>query len=193
MKILNKIMYFLLKYPYYKIVFAKIGKKSWLVSSKIDGYKNISIGDNVYINSGGWLASVNAFEHNTILEIGSGTYIGRNCHIYATKAIKIGEKVLIADNVYITDNLHEYQDPSIPIIEQPLKQLNMVTIGVGAWIGEKVSIIGASVGKNAVIGANSVVTKNIPDYCVAVGAPARVIKKYDLNKHVWENVNAIEL
>jgi acetyltransferase-like isoleucine patch superfamily enzyme len=59
----------------------------------------------------------------------------------------------------------------------------------GAWLGENVCVIGASIGKNSVIGANSVVTKNIPDYCVAVGSPAKVIKKYNVEKQIWEAYN----
>ena len=61
-------------------------------------------------------------------------------------------------------------------------------IGNGALIGEKVDIIGASVGNNSVIGANSVVTRDIPDFCVAVGSPSRVIKKYDFRDECWKSI-----
>ena len=61
-------------------------------------------------------------------------------------------------------------------------------IGNGAWIGEKVDIIGASVRNNSVIGANSVVTRDIPDFCVAVGSPSRVIKKYDFSDECWKSI-----
>ena len=70
-----------------------------------------------------------------------------------------------------------------------MKQLNEVLIGEGSWIGENVCIIGAFVGKNSIVGANSVVTNNIPDYCVAVGAPARVIKRYDHKDNQWVKNN----
>ena len=58
-------------------------------------------------------------------------------------------------------------------------------IGDDSWIGENVCIIGASIGRHCVIGANAVVTKEIPDYCVAVGNPARVIKRYDFEQKDW--------
>jgi acetyltransferase-like isoleucine patch superfamily enzyme len=61
-------------------------------------------------------------------------------------------------------------------------------IGEGSWLGENVCVIGASIGKHCVIGANSVVTKDIPDYSVAVGIPAKVIKKYNFNKCEWEKI-----
>ena len=74
--------------------------------------------------------------------------------------------------------MHGYENTKIPVKHQPLKQLKEVTIGEGSWIGENVCIIGASVGKNSVVGANSVVTNDIPPFSVAVGSPARVIKEY---------------
>lgn len=164
----------------------KIGSGSRLVKAKIDGYKNIFIGSKVFINDQIWLACLPLTGNkNCRLNIGDGTYIGRFCHLYATSKIEIGTKVLIADRVYITDNLHEFSDVKVPVIDQGVRQTNEVTIGDGAWLGENVSVIGASVGKQSVVGANSVVTKNIPDYCVAVGSPARIIKRFSFEKQEW--------
>ena len=66
--------------------------------------------------------------------------------------------------------------------------MSEVTIGEDSWIGENVCICGASIGKHCVIGANSVVTKDIPDYCVAAGIPAKVIKKYNFEKNSWDRI-----
>lgn len=153
---------------------------------RIDGFKNIYIGNNVYIKYKTWLASVPIKSDDvSLLEIGDGSIIGNFNHIYATKEIRIGKYVLIADKVYISDNLHAYESVEIPIMNQPIRQINKVVIGDGTWIGENVCIIGASIGKNCVIGANSVVTKDIPDYCVAVGSPAKIIKYFDLDSKQW--------
>ena len=65
------------------------------------------------------------------------------------------------------------------------KQVENVIIGDGTWLGENVCVIGAKIGKNCVIGANSVVTKDIPDYCVAVGVPAKIIKRYCFENNKW--------
>ena len=146
----------------------------------ITGFENIEIMDNVYIAKGGWLASLGGR-----IRIEENASIGRFTHIISTKNIHIGKSALIAEKVYISDNLHGYENVNIPIKDQPLKQLNEVSIGEGSWIGENVCIIGASIGKNSVVGANSVVTHDIPDYCVAVGAPARVIKRYDHKVNQW--------
>ena len=71
---------------------------------------------------------------------------------------------------------------------QGVTQKRDVVIGNGSWIGEHVCIIGASIGRHCVIGANSVVTRDIPDYSVAVGSPAVIIKKYDFNLNKWIKV-----
>lgn len=173
----------------YKKRFKYLGENSRIIFPlDIQGMRNIHIGDGVTIGYKTWLAcTANNPARQSHLIIGEGTCVGNFNHIYCTSHIEIGKKVLTADKVYISDNLHSYEDVNIPIIDQPVKQINPVHIGDGSWIGEHVCIIGASIGKNCVIGANSVVTKNIPDYSVAVGIPARVIKMYNFEKRVWES------
>jgi len=153
---------------------------------KIEGCSNIVIGNRVNIEYKTWLAAVPHTGSLTCkLVIGNGTSIGHFNHIYATSRIVIGENVLTADKVYISDNLHSYDNINLPISKQPIKQVKEVYIGDGTWLGENVCIIGSSIGKGCVIGANSVVTKDIPDYCVAVGSPARIIKRYDTTSETW--------
>lgn len=151
----------------------------------IEGFENIVIRDNVTIHEGTWLAAKPLTGTTAKLEIGSGTSIGHFNHIYCTQSITIEEDVLIADKVYISDNLHSYDNVGLPVIKQPIKQCKPVVIGEGSWLGEHVCVIGASVGRHCVIGANAVVTQDIPDYSVAVGAPARVVKVYDALKKHW--------
>jgi len=183
-------LYSLVFYLFCKRKFQYLGKNTRVIFPlNIEGMKNIFIGDNVRIGYKTWLASIPIKENEkSTLVVGEGTFIGNFNHIFCTKKIIIGDKVLTADKVYISDNLHSYKNINIPIIDQPIKQIKCVKIGNGAWIGENVSIIGASIGKNCIIGANSVVTKDIPDYCVAVGAPARVVKRYNLETKIWEKV-----
>lgn len=181
----------LISSEFYKIIYLKsfsyIGNKSFIFFPlKINGKKNIHIGNNVIISYKSWLEALPLTgEVSCKIVIGDGTNIGNFNHIYATKSIEIGNNVLTADKVYISDNLHSYQDISIPIIKQPIRQINTVIIGDGSWLGENVCVIGAKIGTNCVIGANSVVTKDIPDYCVAVGSPARVVKRYCLKSNKW--------
>lgn len=169
--------------------FGGFGRRSLVLSPlQIDGGRNIRIGRGTVVEKGAWLAAVPLTGAKQCrLEIGDGCAIGHLNHIYCTGSIVIEDEVLTADKVYISDNLHSYTDIGTPILRQPVKQLNPVTIGAGAWLGENVCVIGASVGRGSVIGANSVVTKNIPDYCVAVGVPARVIKRYNPQTERWES------
>lgn len=186
MKKIRLLLYYLFCYPVYKLRLGGIGSRSRLVKATVDGHKRIFIGNKVYVNTGGWLAcDPLTGNEKASLTIGDGTYIGRYCHIYSTSKIEIGRKVLMADKVYLSDNLHGHTAVNLPVIDQPIQQVNPVFIGDGAWLGENVCVIGASVGKNSVIGANSVVTKDIPDFCVAVGAPAVIIKRYNFETNKW--------
>jgi acetyltransferase-like isoleucine patch superfamily enzyme len=181
------LIYYLLVFPYYRIVLKTIGHRSKIISPlKINGHSNISIGKNVTIEYKTWLAALphtGATTCNLIIE--DGTQIGHFNHIYATSKIHIGKNVLTADRVYISDNLHSYEDINVAIVHQKIKQIQEVTIGDGSWLGENVCVIGANIGKGCVIGANAVVTKNIPDYCIAVGSPAVIIKKYNPVSGTW--------
>lgn len=191
LQILNRLIYkiYLLlirnKFEYF-------GKGAYVpISTKIEFPENIYIGDKMSLGRMSWLAANPLTQSEKCsLKIGNGSYIGNFAHIYATHKIEIGNEVLIADKVYISDNLHSFETIVIPIIKQPIKQLEEVIIGDGAWIGENVCIIGASVGKQSVIGANSVVNKSIPDYCIAVGAPAKIIKRYSFEKQAWLKTDA---
>lgn len=112
------------------------------------------------------------------VRIGKGSEIGERCRISIANSLEIGEKVLLSPNVYITDCDHEYRNVEVPVIDQGIVQKGQkVSIGEGSYIGINAVIVGnVNIGKHCVIGANSVVTKDVPDYCVAVGGPARVIK-----------------
>jgi len=190
---IKKYVYVKLFYLFYKDSFGYMGKNVRVYAPlSIEGIGNIKINNNVTIGYKGWLAS-KGLEKGcmSVLEIGSETYIGNFSHIYSTKKITIGKNVLIADNVYISDNLHSYEDINTPIMYQTIKQCNSVDIGDGSWIGEHVCIIGAKIGKNCVIGANSVVTKDIPDFSIAVGSPAKIIKQYNVDNSAWEKMNHI--
>jgi len=175
---------------YYKALFGKIGIRSIIVNPlKIDGAKNIEIGNRVYIAYKSWLACLPLTgEKECKLIIGDGCRIGNFNHIYATKSVILERDVLTADKVYISDNLHGYEDVTVPIWKQPIVQKREVFIGQGSWLGENVCVIGANIGKHCIIGANSVVTKDIPDYSVAVGAPAKVIRKFDYDQNKWIDV-----
>lgn len=125
-----------------------------------------------------------------IIKIGSGSEIGERSRISIANSLEIGEKVLFSPNIYITDCDHEYRNINIPVTDQGIVQRDQsVSIGEGSYIGINTVIVGnVKIGKHCVIGANSVVTKDIPDYCVAVGASAKILKKYNLASQLWETL-----
>lgn len=111
-----------------------------------------------------------------VVRIGDRCLIGRGSGIVGHFSIDIGDDVWTGHHVYITDQNHGYADLERPISQQSMPE-RPVRIGDGSWIGHgSVILPGADIGRHVVIGANSVVTGVIPDYTVAVGAPARVIR-----------------
>ena len=171
----------------YKPLFGKMGFKSVIIKPlKINNSKRIFVESNVVVNDLAWLMAINK---ESVLSIAKGTRIGHFAHIVCLNKILIKDNVLIADKVFISDNAHGFEDIENPIKSQPLKFVGEVEIGENSWIGENVCILGCKIGRNSVIGANSVVTSDIASYCVAVGAPARVIKRYDFDESIWKKTN----
>jgi acetyltransferase-like isoleucine patch superfamily enzyme len=166
--------------------FRKLGRKARMFPPfRVDGMKDIELGDASSLQKGAWLYCVSVDGAVAVLNIGRNCDFGYNNHITAVRKVVIGDHVLTANNVYISDNVHGYEDVSRPIMHQPVVFKGEVTIGDGTWIGENACVIGARVGRNCVIGANSVVTRDVPDFCVAVGAPARVIRRFDAISGIW--------
>ena len=117
--------------------------------------------------------------HEHIVRIGDRCLIGKGSGIVGHFAVDIGHDVWTGHHVYITDQNHGYEDITRPISLQTMPE-RPVRIGDGSWLGfGSVVLPGADIGRHVVIGANSVVTGTIPDFSVAVGAPARVIRRYD--------------
>lgn len=122
-----------------------------------------------------------------VVSIGDRCLIGRGSGIVGHFSIEIGNDVWTGHNVYITDQNHGYEDISRPISAQSQPE-RAVRIGEGSWLGFGTVVLpGVTIGRHVVIGANSVVTSDIPDNSVAVGAPARVIRRHDGVS--WVDVN----
>ncbi len=125
------------------------------------------------------------------LFIGDNTQIGEMSTISCYNQIHIGCGVLTGPHVFISDHNHNYSDPTIHIYKQGVmcREGDKVIIDDGCWIGTNVVIVGnIHIGKNCVIGANSVVTKDIPDFCVAAGSPCKILKKYNILEKTWDRV-----
>ena len=114
----------------------------------------------------------------TALRIGDRCLIGRGSGIVAHESIEIGDDVFTGHSIYITDANHGYVDLDVPIGRQ-FAEPDPVSIGAGSWIGHGAVVLpGSRIGAHVVVGAGSVVTGELPDYSVAVGSPARVVRRY---------------
>ena len=94
-------------------------------------------------------------------------------------------------HLFSSQTNHKFEDPYVPIKDQGIimKSDSSVVIGEGSWIGTKAVIVGnVKIGRHCVVGANSVVTKDIPDYSIAVGSPAKVVKHYDFDRKEWVKI-----
>jgi acetyltransferase-like isoleucine patch superfamily enzyme len=167
--------------------FAHFGRNTVLsYPFRVSGEKRISIGDRVFVGPGSWLQSLGG-ENSVAISIGNGTSIAGACVISAASNIVLEEQVLLARNVYISDHIHRYTQTGVPILAQGLDKIMPVLIKRGAWLGQNVVVCpGVTIGEGSVIGANSVVTRDIPDFTVAAGAPARVLKTIECSRHVSE-------
>lgn len=150
----------------------------------IKGAQHIELGDNVWIGKG---VQLGAFDKsrtgqtfNPHIAIGSNSSIGDYSHITCINEIKIGNNVRMGKNILITDNAHGSSDIQLLDIApnyRPLFSKGAIIIEDNVWIGEKSCILpGVHIGKGSIIGAGSIVTKDIPAYSVVGGNPAKVIK-----------------
>lgn len=138
--------------------------------------------------------NINNLKEKYLLEIGENVEINDDVHIGATEKIIIGDNVLIASKVYISDHNHgsykgEEQDSPMSIPKKRKIYSSPIKIEKNVWIGEFVSILqGVTIGEGAIIGTMSVVTKDIPAYTIAVGSPAKPIKKYNFKTKKWDTI-----
>ena len=145
---------------------------------RLSGEKRIALGSNLFVGSDSWLQTLaDGDNHSVAITVGDGTSIAGSCVISAVRSVRLEENVLLARNVYISDHSHRYTQTDQPVMDQGVEKIKPVLIKKGSWLGQNVVVCpGVTIGTGAVIGANSVVTQDVPDFSVAAGAPARVVK-----------------
>jgi lipopolysaccharide O-acetyltransferase len=160
--------------------FAGFGKRSVIQPPiRLGGAGRIRIGAGVTVGPGSWLHVLDPDADGVALTIGDGTSIVGACVISAARSVTLGRDVLLARNVYISDHQHAFEDTSRPVLAQGITRVAAVEIDDGAWLGENVVVgPGVRIGRGAVVGANAVVRESVPDHAVAVGAPARIVRRF---------------
>jgi acetyltransferase-like isoleucine patch superfamily enzyme len=176
-----------------------IAGKGFFVSegARIIGGKTIQVGHRFSAGKFFWLEAITSyrgFSYKPIIKIGDGFCCSDLVHIAAISSIDIGNSVLIGSKVHITDHGHGgysgacQSDPDSSPLSRPLCGA-AVKILDNVWLGDGVIVLpGVTIGEGTIVGANSVVTKNLPPFVIAVGAPAVPIKKFDRELNVWISI-----
>lgn len=165
----------------------RVGKNSAVGSGlQIRGMEHIEIGDNFTAGKGTTLQAWDCYENqkfNPQIIIGNNVMLTDYVQISAINKVVLGDNLLVGQGVYISDNAHGNADKTaidIPPIKRPLTSKGPVIIGKNVWIGRGAVILsGVTVGDNAIIGANSVITKDVPANSVVGGVPAKIIRYLD--------------
>lgn len=171
----------------YRAFFKKIGRFSYIGKPiYLFGVDRIAIGQRVRIFP---QCRMEAHGVNSSITIEDNCSIGQNFHIISSGELIIQKNSLISFDVMITDTDHQYLSINVPVIDQGLitKRTN---IGENCFIGCGVKILaGTTLGRQCIIGANAVVRGSFPDYCVIVGAPSKVVRRFNLVTNTWEKTN----
>lgn len=162
---------------YYRSLGVEIAGYAWL--RRIDIPRNFSrifLANGVALDEGVTLLASGDIGTAKMIVIGENTYINRNTFIDASEQIRIGRGVGIGPRCYITDHDHG-TEPDIPIMDQPLVSVP-TTICDGVWLGAGCIVLkGVTIGKNTVVGAGSIVVRDLPADIIAEGRPARAVRK----------------
>ncbi|MBD2001064.1 acyltransferase [Leptolyngbya sp. FACHB-541] len=167
---------------YYRSLGVKLHGYVWMRQIEVPrNFDEIEIEAGASLDQGVVLLCSGESQSHPKIYIGTQTYINRNTFLDASLSIIVGRQCAIGPNCYITDHDHGLE-ANLPPLEQPLIS-KPTCISDRVWLGANVTILkGVTIGNDAVIGAGSVVTKDIPERAIAVGVPAKVIRHRDGNE-----------
>lgn len=165
-------------------LFSYIGKPIY-----IKNFKDIYIGKKVRIFPN---SRIEVHGNSSKIIIQDNVSIGQNLHIISGggQELIIGKNTTFSANVFVTNIDHKYDEIGKHILEQPLVNAD-TKIGENCFVGYGAVIqAGTVLGKQCIVGSNAVVRGIFPDYCVIVGIPAKIVKRYDLENSVWRKTNS---
>ncbi|WP_083380981.1 acyltransferase [Bacteroides ndongoniae] len=195
LKIINKkgtiIRY--LYYPWRKYRYRSISLSCVISCTNSITPEYVECGERVYIGFNARIQGIKEYNGVTFsprIILGDDVSIQQNIHLTCANSVIVEKNTAIAANVTITDIHHPYTDINVPIEKQNI-EVGTVYIGEDCKIYNNAVILpNVVIGKHVTIGANSVVTRDIPDYCVVVGIPAKIIKRYDFDTQTWRKTNS---
>jgi acetyltransferase-like isoleucine patch superfamily enzyme len=134
----------------------------------------LEVGPQAHLEPGVWITCPGTAR----IRIGGGTFLNLGVQVAAVELVEIGEHCMFANGCFITDGSHRFDDPEQPVPWQGFTTKGPTRVGDNVWCGANVVITsGVTIGERSVIGANSVVTTDIPPFSIAAGAPAKVLKQ----------------
>ncbi len=175
------------------MIFGKYGRDVYIFpGGRIVRPRFISVGNHVRIgkNTDIYVHPDSPDSKRYLIEIGDHAHIGNYNIIGARNSVVLEENVLLGPRVIIVDHSHRYEDVEVPVKLQGVTEGGRVRLERDCWVGANVFILpNVTIGRHAIIGANSVVNRDIPPYSIAVGAPAKVVKRYDFDLKKWVTLN----
>jgi len=179
-----------------KLFFHKkdIGKNTYIDSTvNVFGWSHISIGDNTLVGEQSWLNINEREEGFKHIVIGNYCYIGRRNLLSSSRQLILSDYVMTNNECKFLGSNHVFDNPETPYIATGTTSDGIQKIGVNVWVGAGVIVLGnVSIGHGSIIGAGSVVTKDIPPFSIAVGNPCKVIKRYDYKKNKWVRLDVFD-
>ncbi len=136
----------------------------------------LEVGRHALLEPGVWLTAPAPAR----IRIGEGAFLNRNVMVAAVELVEIGAHCMLANGCFVSDGAHRFDDPDRPVPWQGFTTKGPTRLGENVWCGANVVITsGVTIGERAVIGANSVVTTDIPPRTIAAGTPARVLRSIE--------------
>jgi len=136
----------------------------------------LELGEGVLLEPGVWITAPGAAR----VRIGAGSFLNRNVMVASQELVEIGAHCMLANGCFVSDASHRFDDPELPVTWQGFETKGPTRIGENCWLGVGVAVTGGvTIGERCVIGSNSVVTRDIPPYSIAAGAPAKVLRSIE--------------
>jgi len=155
-------------------------------TAQIIGWRSVRIGSGAVVSADCWL-NVNHFSPSTVqLTIGDFCFVGRRNILSAGHFLRLGEYCLTGPDCKLIGSDHVIDDPFQPYVASGATHNTVIDVGVNCWLGAGVTVIGnVKVGHGSVVGAMSLLNRDIPPFSLVVGSPARILKRFDPRKRAW--------
>lgn len=156
---------------------------------QVIGMAESTIGEGSVVQDGTWL-NVCIRDGSERLRIGRCACIGRWNFLSSGTFLEIGDYCLFAPNIYVSDADHAFNDPFRPYISQGIRTRGPVVVEENCWLGKGVSVVGSlTIGRGSVIGANSLVLRDVEPFSIVVGSPAKLVKMFDPVEQAWVRID----